>query len=222
MRLCFYLLAFVLLFQNPAKASPEEWQSTFGCYPSVTAYPLSTCQVVMGGGLRTAHDGPDAQLTELISIEHWQSFEPRPDSSALVLYKVGENWRLEAFVWKYDLATHIRSGAGDVRYSGSKMMRSSNVIVSDARIRAFRKAHPFPPALAGAEKFDTGCTDGSNLTMYYGNGDKALRRARHVCQGRVGLDVFAEALVSLAIELDPGLASYADVFTIAQDSNDAP
>ena len=215
MRACLYLLAFFLFCQNTAEATPEKWESAFGCSrDDARAYPLSTCHVVMSGGLRSSFDDPDAQLSELISIEHWQSFTPRPDSSALVLYKVGDAWRLEVFVWKTDPATYVEYGTGDIHSSRSNMMRSSNVIVSDARIQAFRNAHPFPRAPKPYEKIVMDCADSAQLSMHYASRIRTFTRVRNVCQERGGLDEFAEALVSLAIELDPGLAPYADVFTI--------
>jgi len=205
--------AFVCLFclligsASFAKAAPlksDNWRKAWQCQRHhVRQFESSVCKIAMGANLTFQQDSGHTELEELIGVEMWAGMSPSPGTRSIVLYKNARRWILEAFL--YDDA--------NVENGHALAIRHTRVGVSEARVAKFkRETAKLRRQLESAPAVE--CYDGANLGIWIGDQQNARIYSRTNCNDRTRIDDLSDEMMSLAIELDPGLASYADTMTI--------
>lgn len=200
----FSLLLILPAFAEVEPAPQADWQKAWQCERHhAEQFESSVCKIAMGANLKFQQDAGHSELDELIGVEMWAGMSPSPGTRSIVLYNNTRRWILEAFL--YDNA--------NVENGRALAIRHTRVGVSEARVTKFkRKTAKLRRQLENAPTVE--CYDGANLGIWIGDRQNAHIYSRTNCNDRTLIDDLSDEMMSLAIELDPGLASYADTMTL--------
>ena len=201
------LSIFLLILPAFARAEPaaqKNWQDTWQCQVyHVKQFESSVCKVIMLAGGEDQQDIGHSEIDELIGIEMWAGLAPPPATRSIVLYKNAQGWILDAFVYEFDAS---------VENGHALAVRHTMVDVPEARVVKFMR--DTETLRSGLKSEPMECIDAAILEVKIGYQQAARHYSRDVCSDPNHLDDLSAEMMSLAIELDPSLASYADAMAI--------
>jgi hypothetical protein len=209
MRFLSLYVAAAFLFSGLSTAKPIDYASAFNCDErEYTRFEPNVCSML-------AYNGPETDDLDFYAVENRMSLT-RPHVRSVMLYHHEGRWTLQAFV-----ARSLWTEAEAETFITD--MRKVHMPVEASRVEIFEASlrdAGLDELKPDRRKRMNVCLDGSTLAAKLAVDGNVTQIERDTCQGRNDIDAFAEALMSLAIELDPGLASYAYSMTLPQEPND--
>ncbi len=201
----FSLLLIFPAFAEAESITQENWHNTWNCQDyHAKQFESSVCKIAMGANGVSQQDIGHSEIDELIGVEMWAGMAPPPSTRSIVLYKNARRWLLEAFVYESDPS---------VENGYALALRHTRVGVPEARVIKFMRDTETLRSRLKSEPMDD-CRDAAILEVKIGYQQAARHYSRDACSDPNHLDDLSAEMMSLAIELDPSLASYADTMAI--------